>query len=86
MIYQPNENIVMMDYIPYIQQMISANSKANAGKTRSKRKRLYLPLSDDNEDVLTYNRPLIDEVCTKKKEKRDMLFFFFCVLTCLIYF
>lgn len=70
MMYQPNEYILMMDYIPYIQQMISANSRANAGKTRSKRKRLYLPLSDDNVEVLTDSRSLLDEVCTK----RDMLF------------
>lgn len=79
MIYQPNENIMMMDYIPYIQQMISANSKAKAVKTRSKRKRLYLPLSDDSVQVLSCNRPLVDEVCTE-----DL--FFFCILTCLIYF
>lgn len=65
MIYQPNENIMMMDYIPYIQQMISANSKAKAVKTRSKRKRLYLPLSDDSVQVLSCNRPLVDEVCTE---------------------
>lgn len=74
MVYQPNEYVVMMDYVPYVQQMISAHSKAKAVKTRSKRKRLYLPLSDDNVDILTHNRSLVDEVCTKQHV-------IFCILT-----
>lgn len=67
--YQPNEQTIMMEYIPYIQQMISANSKTKAVKTRSKRKRLYLPLSDESVNILTFDRPIIDEVS---------LFFFHC--------
>lgn len=62
MMYQPNEGMIIMDYVSYIRQMISVDSKTKSVKTRSKRKRLYLPLSEENVNTLTRNRPLIDEV------------------------
>jgi hypothetical protein len=61
----PNEHIIMMEYIPFIQQMISADSKTKAVKTRSKRKRLYLPLNDEQVNILTFDRPIVDEVCAQ---------------------
>lgn len=64
LLYRPKEQVIMMEYIPYIKQMILADSKAKTVKTRSKRKRLYLPLSEESVDVLTSNRPLLDEVRT----------------------
>lgn len=62
LMYQPNEYLIMMEYIPYIKQMITANDIKNSKSTRSKRKRLYLPLSDDAIQILTCHKPIIDEV------------------------
>lgn len=60
--YQPNESIIMMEYIPYIQQMTVPLDKPSKSRTRSKRKRLHLPLSQDSVATLSNHRPLIDEV------------------------
>lgn len=68
MIYQPNENVIIMEYVSYIRQMISADSKAKAVKTRSKRKRLYLPLNEDDVNRLICNKSLIDEVRTQSRK------------------
>ncbi|CAO3617087.1 unnamed protein product [Mucor hiemalis] len=61
LLYRPKEQMIMMEYIPYIQQMILASSKDKTVKTRSKRKRLYLPLPEESVETLTVNRPLMDE-------------------------
>jgi hypothetical protein len=61
-----DENLLMMEYIPYIQSMIKQPDDTprdpKQRQTRSKRKRLYLPLSDEQADMLTRNRKVIDEV------------------------
>ncbi|EPB83396.1 hypothetical protein HMPREF1544_09871 [Mucor circinelloides 1006PhL] len=65
--YQPNESIIMMEYIPYIQQMTVPLDEPSKSRTRSKRKRLHLPLSQDSVATLTNHRPLIDEVSVATK-------------------
>ncbi|KAK4521593.1 uncharacterized protein ATC70_004122 [Mucor velutinosus] len=57
----PQESVVMMEYIPYIQQMIVPVDKPSKSRTRSKRKRLHLPLSSDAVATLSNRRVPIDE-------------------------
>ncbi|GAN06884.1 hypothetical protein MAM1_0140d06374 [Mucor ambiguus] len=59
--HQPQESVVMMEYIPYIQQMIMPVDKPSKSRTRSKRKRLHLPLSSDAVTTLSNQRAPIDE-------------------------
>lgn len=74
LIYQPNEETIMMDYIPRIQMMISTNADQKSGRsTRSKRKRLYLPLNEDCVDTLIKDKSFIDEVI---KATHVLVFFF----------
>jgi hypothetical protein len=60
-LYNLDENLLMMEYIPYIQSMIQQPGDPKQRQTRSKRKRLYLPLSDNQADMLKRNRKVIDE-------------------------
>ncbi|KAI8885096.1 P-loop containing nucleoside triphosphate hydrolase protein [Backusella circina FSU 941] len=65
MLYNLNADTLMMEYIPYIQSMIEqpedATRDAKRRQTRSKRKRLYLPLNDEQADALTRKRTVMDE-------------------------
>ncbi|KAI7901554.1 uncharacterized protein BX663DRAFT_513265 [Cokeromyces recurvatus] len=61
MIYQPNEYNLTMDYIPHIQLMLTFNHDIQGRSTRTKRKRLHLPLSEDCIHVLSTYKPLVDE-------------------------
>ncbi|CEP06795.1 hypothetical protein [Parasitella parasitica] len=61
--YQPNEQTIMMEYVPYIQQMAVPVDKHHKSRTRSKRKRIHLPLDQDALATLTNPKPPIDEVC-----------------------
>ncbi|CAO3630402.1 unnamed protein product [Mucor fragilis] len=57
----PQESMVMMEYIPYIQQMMVPVDKPSESRTRSKRKRRHLPLSSDAVATLSNHRAPIDE-------------------------
>lgn len=58
----PQESMVMMEYIPYIQQMMVPVDNPSESRTRSKRKRRHLPLSSDAVATLSNHRAPIDEV------------------------
>ncbi|KAL9555138.1 hypothetical protein MBANPS3_002503 [Mucor bainieri] len=59
--HQPQGNIVMTEYVPFIQQMMGPVEKPSKSRTRSKRKRLHLPLSSDAVATLGNQRVPIDE-------------------------
>ncbi|KAI8639612.1 hypothetical protein BD408DRAFT_421007 [Parasitella parasitica] len=58
---QPNEQIIMMEYVPYIQQMIVPIDKPSKSRTRSKRKRVHLPLNEEALMTLSNPKPPTDE-------------------------
>jgi hypothetical protein len=65
-IYQPYTTLLTLDYIPHIQAMLYYDHK-NKSKTRSKRRRLYLPLNQEAVASLTSHGRLVDEVCIQTK-------------------
>ncbi|CAO3669255.1 unnamed protein product [Rhizopus stolonifer] len=65
MIYQPNPEEIMMEYIPHIRLMLDDSKRSvfdnRTRKTRSNRKRIHLPLNDENVHTLVTPRELHDE-------------------------
>lgn len=60
-VYHPYTEILTSEYIPHIQMMLYYDHQ-NKSKTRSKRRKLYLPLNEEAINHLTTQETIVDEV------------------------